>query len=56
VRFFDQMKIALGITKKDCLLNLNEDFRSGKRKVPKWEFDSIDPAALMNLDKIATKP
>lgn len=55
-KYFNQMKVTLGITEKDNLLKLKDDYQSGQRKIPQWDFDRFDPIFLMNLDKIATKP
>ncbi len=54
--YFNQTKIAVGVNSKEDLLNLIAEYQSGKRKVPTWESHSIDPATLMNIDKLATKP
>lgn len=54
-RYFNQIKIALGVSEKGDLVNLIEKYKAGKRTVPTWEFDSINPSFLMNIEKIATK-
>jgi len=55
-RYFDKMKIVLGINDKEQLINLLKEYTEGKRNVPRWHFDSLDPVSLMGIDRIATRP
>jgi len=56
-RYFNQLKMALGINDKDELLRLLEEYRSDPRKLPRWEgHNIINPGVLMNIDAVATKP
>jgi len=56
--YFDRMKQVFGIEDKQPLMDLVEEFRTGRRTPPRWQsaFSSIDPIALMRVDAIATKP
>jgi hypothetical protein len=51
------MKVALGIVNKDELFQLMEDYQTGKRRLPTWEFRSLRSLPeLMNLEKMQTQP
>ena len=54
--YFNRVKVALGVEDKNGLLQLMEDFHSGQRRAPKWDFDTPDLHTLMNTEKIATRP
>jgi hypothetical protein len=56
--YFDRMKKLLGVEDKQPLLKLADEFRNGKRNVPRWQstFSSVNPIPLMRADLIATKP
>lgn len=54
-RYFDQLKIALGISQKEALVTLADRYTKQELPVPKWEFDSFRPAQLMNLEELATR-
>jgi hypothetical protein len=55
-RYFDLISPMLGIKKKDDLRLVFDGFQSGKLHIPTWQFDRINPASLMNYDKLATRP
>lgn len=54
--YFDELKIAINVTSKNQLLELLQKYRSGDRRLPHWDFDSFDPAILMGIEKLATRP
>lgn len=54
LKYFDRAKNALGIQSKEDLAELLESFRSGERKLPRWEFESFDPYLLLGFDDLAT--
>jgi hypothetical protein len=56
VSYFDELKVVLGIGNKKQLETLVGEYQSGKRSVPRWDFERIVPSVLMGLDRIATKP
>ena len=55
-RYFDQLKVALGISEKEALVALAERYTKQELDVPKWEFDNFNPTGLMNLGDLATRP
>jgi len=55
-KYFAKMMRLFNIDNKEPLAKLLEAFSSGKLQAPRWEFESFDPAALIDLDNIATKP
>jgi hypothetical protein len=54
--YFDRMKVAIGVTSRDELIKLIEEYRNGERQIPSWGGRPFNPAALMNIMKIATQP
>lgn len=56
VAYFNRLKPALGIENKDELMKLIEKYQKRTLVVPSWGFESFNPAVLMNLENIATKP
>ena len=54
--YFDKSKQLLGIQKKDDLAPLLEAFQKDSRLVPRWEFETFNPAGLLGFNEIATKP
>lgn len=55
-RFFNDMKVILGISAREELEPIFEAMRQGKIRVPRWELHSIDPGLLCGFNKIASKP
>jgi hypothetical protein len=55
-RYFDQLKIALGISDKDALVALVERYMKQELPIPKWQFDSFSPSGLIKLEDLATRP
>ena len=54
--YFDRAKVLLGIDSKDALRPLLELFAKEPARLPRWEFDSFNPAQLLGFNEIATKP
>lgn len=54
--YFDRMKLALGISNKDQLLQLMEGYHEGKKHAPSWQFETPDLPTLMNVERLATRP
>jgi hypothetical protein len=54
--YFEKVKCLLSINKKEDLLPLLQSYQNGQRKLPRWEWDSINPSVLLNFDELATKP
>lgn len=52
---FEKSKVIWGKHGKAGLIALNEEFRSGKRRAPSWNYKRISPSSLLNMEKLATK-
>ena len=55
-RYFDRMKVLLGIDNPEDLEPLMNAYKTGERRVPKWSVDWVDPAVLLNFEGLAKKP
>lgn len=54
--YFENVKKILGITDKQQLSELIESFESGARRLPTWDYETINPVVLMGADNLATQP
>ena len=55
-RYFEKMKCLFDIQNSDDFKQLLEEYKQGKRQLPRWEFNSFNPVLLLNIEKLATKP
>ena len=55
-RYFEKIKCLFDTDSPDDFKQLLEEYNQGKRKLPRWEFNSFNPALLLNIEKLATKP
>jgi hypothetical protein len=55
-KYFNRLKVALGIGDKNALLELVEKYKAGKLDLPRLDFGRLNPSSLMNLEKLATRP
>ena len=55
-RYFEKIKCLFDIDSPDDFKQLLEEYKQGKRKLPRWGTDSFVPALLLNIEKLATKP
>ena len=55
-RYFEKIKCLFDIQSPDDFKQLLQEYQQGKRKLPSWEFDSFNPALLLNIEKLATTP
>lgn len=55
-RYFDKIKILLGIEKVENLNDLMNSYRTGERQAPRWQIDSFKPSNLLGFENLATKP
>jgi len=55
-RYFEKIKCLFDIYSPDDLKQLLEEYKQGRRKLPRWQFESFNPALLLNIEKLATKP
>jgi hypothetical protein len=55
-QYFDEIKILFDIKDKSELEPLFQAFREQKLRIPRWEFQSFDPALLLGYERLASKP
>lgn len=53
--YFEKTKVLLGISTPKDLEPLLNGFRDGSRRLPRWEFNGFDPAALLGYERLATQ-
>lgn len=56
MKYFNLVKGLLNINSPADLRPLLDSYVDGKRQLPKWQFDSINPAKLLGYDQLATQP
>ena len=54
--YFDRVKKLLAIETAQDLERLFKSYREGLRMLPKWQFNTLNPAALLGYEKLATRP
>ena len=54
--YFDKVKVLLAIKTPKDLESLLKSYQDGSRRLPRWEFESFNPAALLGYEKLATRP
>ena len=55
-RYFDKVKCLLAINTPGDLEALLSKYKEGKRRLPKWEFNSFSPHELLGYDQLAKRP
>jgi len=55
-RYFERSKVLLGLNSKADLSPLLEAWKEDKRDLPRWNFDTLNPGALLGFDALATSP
>lgn len=55
-KYFNRVKCLLLIDEKEGLNNLLDSYKSGTRKLPRWETNSFNPSILLGFDELSTKP
>jgi len=55
-KYFDKVKILLAINTPRDLDYLIESYRNKTRRLPRWEFNSFNPASLIGYEHLATRP
>ncbi len=55
-KYFGKLKCLLSIEQKEDLIGLFESYRAGKRQLPRWEVNSVNPSGLLGYEQLATKP
>ena len=54
-RYFEKIKCLLDIKSPDDFEQLLGKYQQGKRKLPGWQFYSLSPALLLNIEKLGTR-
>ena len=54
--YFERAKVLLGIEAKEALTPLLQEFAADSRRIPRWQFESFRPEALLGFNEIATEP
>jgi len=55
-QYFDKIKCLLDIDTPDDLKQLLQEYREQKRELPRWESYSFNPASLLDIENLATRP
>lgn len=53
--YFDKVKCILGIDKPSDLTELMNAYQTDRQRLPRWQFESFSPSALLGFDQLATK-
>lgn len=54
--YFEKAKRLLAIEKPNDLEPLLASYKDGSRQLPRWQFESFSPAALLGYEHLATRP
>jgi len=54
--YFDKVKVLLAINSPKDLEPLLNRYQDGSQRLPRWEFESFDPATLLGFENLATRP
>ena len=54
--YFEKIKCLLSIDKKEDLHPLLESYQKDQRRLPEYDWEPINPSALLNYTQLATKP
>jgi hypothetical protein len=55
-KYFDRVKIVLGIDSPDDLKEILESYKQDRGKLPRWEMNSFSPWALLGYESLGTLP
>ena len=55
-KYFDKLKLAIGVESKKQIDDLFELYKEDKISIPRWDYERINPLSLMNYEKLATQP
>lgn len=53
--YFNKSKVLLAIEEPKDLESLLKSYQDGKRRLPRWEFNGVNPAALLGYEHLATR-
>lgn len=54
-KYFDKVKCLLAIQSPEDLEGLLNAYKEDKRRLPRWEFESFSPSALLGYDQLAKR-
>lgn len=54
--YFEKIKGLLGLNSKAQLQELMASYAEDRRRLPRWQYDTLDVTALLGMEKIATRP
>ncbi|QEU31564.1 SEFIR domain-containing protein [Pseudomonas luteola] len=54
--YFEKSKVILGISKPSDLDKLMDEYKKDRQSLPKWKFETINPANLIGYQQLATQP
>jgi hypothetical protein len=54
-KYFDKVKILLAIENPKDLEQLLLSYKDGNRQLPRWEFESFSPSALLGYENLCTR-
>ena len=54
--YFNRVKGLLAIDSSEDLEPLLKSYQDGSRELPRWEFESFNPAVLLGYELLATRP
>lgn len=55
-KYFDRVKALLGIESPSDLSELLEAYKQDSRRLPRWNFESFSPSALLGYENLGTLP
>lgn len=55
-KYFDRVKVLLGIETPKDVEPLLKSYQDGSRKLPSWEFEQFSPATLLGYQHLASRP
>ena len=53
--YFEKSKCIIAIDKPSDLSELMEAYKSDRQRLPRWEFESFSPSALLGYEQLATR-
>jgi hypothetical protein len=56
MEYFNKIKGIFDIAKKEDFSPLFNLYKEGKLRIPRWNFTSFDPSALLGFEKLAIRP
>lgn len=55
-RYFDRIKVLLGLENPQDLEPLINSYKTGNRRAPTWNFAHVEPETLLNYEQLAKRP